>query len=414
MKMNKKHMTVRKAIIPTLTIVAMLVSAGSSAVMGMTSEDIADIVNDVPEIVFETAEQAQQSIVVAAETTQSTATSSQNASLTDISGHWAMNDILYLVARGGIKGYADGTFKPNNSITTAELASILIGASGNNNAVTSGSWAAGIMEKAKALGITDLVEGNNQISREQMADMLIRSAEKLFNENTNSADTVGIAAQINDYATIGAAYQQSVIKCYAMGLLTGKGSGYDPKGYTTRAEAATICARVLDTSRRIEFNAQPLENTGWVYPAEGTKIVVNGVEYTITRDKNAVSPSLPDGVLGVGIPTGLWNGMTLKNGVVFDGSKHRGSLEMDPRLMGQPYIEDERTGEWHFAWEWVAIGIGAEKRIQEQYGGKNPTTPGLKFDIFGNKIEKGSNTTVYYEVNDDGVLGTWMPTSLGT
>ena len=40
--------------------------------------------------------------------------------LSDIDGHWAYDDILALAAKGIAQGYADGTFKPDNSVTRAE------------------------------------------------------------------------------------------------------------------------------------------------------------------------------------------------------------------------------------------------------------------------------------------------------
>jgi len=40
---------------------------------------------------------------------------------TDISGHWAEASIITMLNTGVIGGYPDGTFKPNNPITRAEL-----------------------------------------------------------------------------------------------------------------------------------------------------------------------------------------------------------------------------------------------------------------------------------------------------
>lgn len=45
--------------------------------------------------------------------------------LTDIQNHWAQKDIEYLVNLGIISGYADNTFRPENTITRAEVASLL-------------------------------------------------------------------------------------------------------------------------------------------------------------------------------------------------------------------------------------------------------------------------------------------------
>ena len=43
----------------------------------------------------------------------------------DISGHWAEKAIIKAVNNGWIKGYDDGTFRPNNPITRGQMAKIL-------------------------------------------------------------------------------------------------------------------------------------------------------------------------------------------------------------------------------------------------------------------------------------------------
>lgn len=43
----------------------------------------------------------------------------------DVSGHWAENYIYYAVEKGWISGYGDGTFKPNQYITRAEVMKIV-------------------------------------------------------------------------------------------------------------------------------------------------------------------------------------------------------------------------------------------------------------------------------------------------
>lgn len=44
--------------------------------------------------------------------------------------HWAFNYIAELADRGVIAGYEDGSFKPNNTVTRAEWAKIMVGAAG--------------------------------------------------------------------------------------------------------------------------------------------------------------------------------------------------------------------------------------------------------------------------------------------
>ena len=47
------------------------------------------------------------------------------ATFTDVpASHWAAKSIAYAAKRGWVTGYADGTFKPNNNITRAEVAAV--------------------------------------------------------------------------------------------------------------------------------------------------------------------------------------------------------------------------------------------------------------------------------------------------
>ena len=50
---------------------------------------------------------------------------SQSARFPDITNHWAKPFIEALARRGILKGYPDGRFRPDNSVTRAEFAAII-------------------------------------------------------------------------------------------------------------------------------------------------------------------------------------------------------------------------------------------------------------------------------------------------
>lgn len=112
-----------------------------------------------------------------------------NNSLSDIQGHWAKEPIQQWIEKGYVKGYQDGTFKPNASITRAEfmtLANQAIGAKEKKaisfSDVNENHWFHGEVAKAHAAGyITGYADGtmkpNNQVSRQEVAVMLAKMAQ---------------------------------------------------------------------------------------------------------------------------------------------------------------------------------------------------------------------------------------------
>ena len=67
----------------------------------------------------------------------------------DISEHWAEEYIKILVSHNLIKGYPDGTFKPQNTITLAESTTIISRILGINENVDNLKWPDTYMEFAK-------------------------------------------------------------------------------------------------------------------------------------------------------------------------------------------------------------------------------------------------------------------------
>jgi hypothetical protein len=47
-------------------------------------------------------------------------------SFTDVAGHWAEAWIEQLAEEGITSGYPDGTYRPNNNVTRAEMAVFLV------------------------------------------------------------------------------------------------------------------------------------------------------------------------------------------------------------------------------------------------------------------------------------------------
>lgn len=104
----------------------------------------------------------------------------------DIAGHWAERDIRTLVERGIIKGYPDGTFKPEHPITRAEFVSIVVRVLGLEPTGektffdTIDHWAKDVIAAAYERGIisgySDTIFGaDDLITREQMPAIIVNA-----------------------------------------------------------------------------------------------------------------------------------------------------------------------------------------------------------------------------------------------
>ncbi|HEY9873354.1 MAG TPA: S-layer homology domain-containing protein, partial [Candidatus Obscuribacterales bacterium] len=77
------------------------------------------------EMLATTASGLQQAEDATPQVVQSTPQLAQNISLSDVQGNWAQSFIMSLAERDIIRGYPDGTFRPNAPVTRAEFAAII-------------------------------------------------------------------------------------------------------------------------------------------------------------------------------------------------------------------------------------------------------------------------------------------------
>ncbi|MGD9677009.1 MAG: S-layer homology domain-containing protein [Vulcanibacillus sp.] len=163
--------------------------------------------------------------------------------------HWAYDNVVQLVDLGVINGYGDGTFRPSATIQVDQFIKMTVTALGYfpSPSIT-GYWADPYIEKAKELNLIAPDQFNNYlraIKREEMAYIIVNAYAK---NNVLSQDNLKTVVQqsLNDYYSINDNYKDSVITAYQVGLITGKGNNlFDPRGYTTRAEASTVIMRLL-------------------------------------------------------------------------------------------------------------------------------------------------------------------------
>lgn len=169
--------------------------------------------------------------------------------LNDIRGHWAENSIRSMVASGAASGYSDGSFKPNQTITRAEFAKIIVKAfnlpySGEKVFQdTKGHWAEDAISAAYMNGIISGYDENSfgpddTITREQIAVMVVKAAKLTGTSNQQKfSDGEQISKWAKNEAAIAAANQ----------LIFGyEDNTFRPKNNASRAEAVSIITRALN------------------------------------------------------------------------------------------------------------------------------------------------------------------------
>lgn len=168
--------------------------------------------------------------------------------LKDIAGHWAENNIQELVALGAISGYPDGTFKPDNNITRAEFATVLVKAfqlepqSGKIFKDTAGHWAQETISTAASYGIVsgysaDTFGPDDLITREQMAVMVVKAAK---------LTPAAVELSFTDSAGISEWAREAMTTAVANGIINGyPDNTVRPQGSATRAEAVTVIVNAL-------------------------------------------------------------------------------------------------------------------------------------------------------------------------
>lgn len=170
----------------------------------------------------------------------------------DIEGHWAESVIAKWSDNGIINGFPDGSFRPNDTVTRAQLAVILDNifkfvtkSDVNFSDVEGNEWFADAVAKCSQAGIINgnpdgTFAPNNPVTREQAAKM-IAVAFKLTASNANTYKTFADSSSIAEYAR---EYVSALSEAgYMAGMPDGK---FEPKKGLTRAEALKIIDNILD------------------------------------------------------------------------------------------------------------------------------------------------------------------------
>lgn len=172
---------------------------------------------------------------------------------------WYTSTVQQAAAKALVRGVGNDNYEPSRSVTRAEFTQMITNALllRENDVppykdVTKGQWYYNAVMHTYAKGFLHQFKENNfypdrPITREEMATVLaavLRSCE------ITSTAALG---DFEDSVDINNAYMQDIALVFGAGLMQGVSENkFDPQGVTTRAQAATVLIRLLETLNMID------------------------------------------------------------------------------------------------------------------------------------------------------------------
>jgi len=171
----------------------------------------------------------------------------------DISTHWARNEIVRLSQKGVVKGFQDFTFRPSQTVTRAEFATMLIQSmrekgiqvgsytgSSKFKDLTKRHWAYNNMMLAHRMGIlqgypNSTIKPNSPLTRAEMAVMVAR-AQNLYTYKHSYSSYSDVAT--NHWAS------PAIESLTTRDWISGYGANqFKPNAYARRAEMVVLLAK---------------------------------------------------------------------------------------------------------------------------------------------------------------------------
>ena len=296
-------------------------------------------------------------------------------SFPDTTGHWAENAVSVWSDNGIVNGDDQGNFRPNDSITRAETATILDNMIGYTKQsvkvfsdVSKSDWFAYSISRLYQAGvITGYEDGtiapNNSISRQEAVVMMSRA----FGFETDDADTA-VLDSFSDKDLIGDWSANAIAFMAERGYVQGNDGQFRPTAQITRAEIVTIVNNIVG-------------------------VYANGTQSTYSGDFGHKITVIKDNV--------TFNGVVLGGAVVSPAFTGRVNFNNNSKING--HLMDLSTDST------VSVA-GAKVASQTAPNKKNTTTP--SYNTGGSYSGGGygggsggsggsSNKTTYYDIKFD-------------
>lgn len=199
----------------------------------------------------------------------------------DLTGHWAAPQINAWITKGIIKGYPDGTVRPDTQVTRAEFMAMvnkaynLNGSSGvSYTDVNSNKWYAPVVSAASAAGyIGGYPDGtmrpNSPISRFEAAVIIMKVSKLTADASNNSYFSDNQRFPAWAQGAVGAAFKKGIMSGYPDGSFSGT-------KYISRAEAVISLTRSAATPV-VEESVNKIYAESGSYGADTTQTIKGNV-----------------------------------------------------------------------------------------------------------------------------------------
>lgn len=173
----------------------------------------------------------------------------------DVSGHWSETEIRYMVDKGYMSGYSDGTFKPDRDLTRAEFATMIVSVlnpsqkteyANRNFTDINNHWAKNnILKAARAGYIAGYTDGT--FKPEEKVTKLQALVAMSNGLSLSGGNVSNLSNYYNDSSTIASWARQAIANATVNKLVL----NYPDKKYlnpnknATRAEVTSILYRAL-------------------------------------------------------------------------------------------------------------------------------------------------------------------------
>jgi len=182
-----------------------------------------------------------------------------STSFTDIHNSYAKDAIIKLQEEGIISGYENGAYNPTGTLSRAQFVKILVLSNKLDISIPSNTqtfkdvpktaWEYPYIEAAVKAdfikGYPDgTFKGNQSLSRQHMATLFVRSLD---------VDVKGEGASLKFTDNISVEYQDAIGYAVKHGLMSGKSDGsFDPTGNATREQVAKVAASFLKVKDEVK------------------------------------------------------------------------------------------------------------------------------------------------------------------